>query len=68
MNMLTSIGYVIGAFIIASIVCLWLPGIEKKTEARVQQRLGPQVSSPGFYTTLKLNLMQYFQKYTTCFH
>ena len=58
MNMLTSIGYVIGAFIIASIVCLWLPGIEKKTEARVQQRLGPQVSSPGFYTTLKFLFKQ----------
>ena len=53
MDILTSIGYVIGAFIIASIVCLWLPGIEKKSEARVQQRLGPQLASPGVYTTLK---------------
>ena len=53
MDLVTSIGYVIGAFIIAMIVCLWLPGIEKKTEARVEQRLGPQLSSPGIYATLK---------------
>lgn len=53
MDILTSIGYVIGAFIIAGIVCLWLPGIEKKSEARIQQRLGPQLTSPGIYTTLK---------------
>lgn len=58
MDIVTSIGYVIGAFIIASIVCLWLPGIEKKVEARVQQRLGPQLSSPGFYATLKFFFKQ----------
>lgn len=53
MDIITSIGYVIGAFIIAIIVCLWLPGIEKKSEARVQQRLGPELSSPGIWGTLK---------------
>ncbi len=58
MDIITSIGYVIGAFIIAGIVCLWLPGIEKKSEARVQQRLGPQLSSPGVYTTLKFFFKQ----------
>lgn len=58
MDILTSVGYVIGAFIIASIVCLWLPGIEKKSEARIQQRLGPQISSPGVYTTLKFFFKQ----------
>ncbi|WP_455645782.1 respiratory chain complex I subunit 1 family protein [Methanosphaera sp.] len=58
MDIITSIGYVIGAFIIGSIVCLWLPGIEKKSEARVQQRLGPQLTSPGIYTTLKFFFKQ----------
>ena len=53
MDLLTTIGAVIGAFIIAGIVCLWLPGVEKNAEARVQQRLGPQLSSPGLYATLK---------------
>lgn len=53
MNLLTSIIYVIVSFIIAGFVALWLPGIEKKSEARVQQRIGPQLTSPGIYTTLK---------------
>ena len=53
MDLLTSIIYVVVTFIIAGFVALWLPGIEKKSEARVQQRIGPQLSSPGIYTTLK---------------
>ena len=48
-----SIIYVIVTFIIGGFVALWLPGIEKKAEARVQQRIGPQLSSPGIYITLK---------------
>ncbi len=48
-----SIIYVIVTFIIGGFVALWLPGVEKKAEARVQQRIGPQLSSPGIYTTLK---------------
>ncbi len=58
MGLLTTIGYVIGAFVIALIVDLWLPGVEKKTEARVQQRIGPQLSSPGIYTTFKFYFKQ----------
>ncbi len=53
MDLLTSIIYVVVTFIIAGFVALWLPGIEKKSEARVQQRIGPQLTSPGIYTTLK---------------
>jgi energy-converting hydrogenase B subunit O len=44
---------VIVTFIIGGVVALWLPGIEKKSEARVQQRIGPELTSPGIYTTLK---------------
>ena len=53
MDLVSTIGAVIGAFIIAGIVCLWLPGIEKNAEARIQQRLGPQFASPGLYATFK---------------
>jgi energy-converting hydrogenase B subunit O len=53
MDLFTSIIYVVVTFIIAGFVALWLPGIEKKSEARVQQRIGPQLTSPGIYTTLK---------------
>ncbi|MCD7781821.1 MAG: NADH-quinone oxidoreductase subunit H [Methanosphaera sp.] len=55
---LVSVGYVIGAFIIAIVVNLWLPGIEKKSEARIQQRLGPELTSPGIYTTFKFFFKQ----------
>lgn len=53
MDLLTSIIYIVVTFIIAGFVALWLPGIEKKSEARVQQRVGPQLTSPGIHTTLK---------------
>ena len=53
MDLLNAIIYVVVTFIIGGFVALWLPGIEKKAEARVQQRIGPQLSSPGIYTTLK---------------
>jgi energy-converting hydrogenase B subunit O len=40
---------VIGTIIVAFIVSLWLPGIERKfVHARIQQRIGPPISSPGF--------------------
>lgn len=58
MDLLTSIIYVIVTFIVAGFVALWLPGIEKKSEARVQQRIGPQLTSPGIYTTLKFFFKQ----------
>jgi energy-converting hydrogenase B subunit O len=53
MDLVNSIIYVIVTFIIGGVVALWLPGIEKKSEARVQQRIGPELTSPGIYTTLK---------------
>jgi energy-converting hydrogenase B subunit O len=45
---------VIGTIIVAFIVSLWLPGIERKfVHARIQQRIGPPISSPGFMAPLK---------------
>jgi energy-converting hydrogenase B subunit O len=59
MSLLTSIGAVIGAFIIAVLISLWLPGIQRKlVQARVQQRLGPQVTSPGIFATGKFFFKQ----------
>ncbi|HSO26008.1 MAG TPA: NADH-quinone oxidoreductase subunit H [Methanobacteriaceae archaeon] len=45
---------VIGTLIVAFFVGLWLPGIERKfVHARIQQRIGPPISSPGFMAPLK---------------
>jgi len=39
---------VIGTLIVAFVVSVWLPGIERKfVQARIQQRIGPPISSPG---------------------
>jgi len=50
---------VIGTLIIAFAVSIWLPGIERKfVHARVQQRVGPPISSPGFMAPIKFFFKQ----------
>ncbi|MDI6818895.1 MAG: respiratory chain complex I subunit 1 family protein [Methanothermobacter thermautotrophicus] len=45
---------VLGTVILGLLVSLWLPGIERKfVHARIQQRIGPPVSSPGLMAALK---------------
>ena len=45
---------VLGTVILGLIVSLWLPGIERNfVHARIQQRIGPPVSSPGLMAALK---------------
>lgn len=45
---------VIGTLILAFIVSVWLPGIERKfIHARIQQRIGPPISSPGLMAPIK---------------
>jgi len=45
---------VIGTLIIAFVVSVWLPGIERKfIQARIQQRIGPPISSPGIMAPIK---------------
>lgn len=45
---------VIGTLIVAFVVSVWLPGIERKfVHARIQQRIGPPLSSPGFMSPIK---------------
>ncbi|WP_414470279.1 respiratory chain complex I subunit 1 family protein [Methanobacterium sp. ACI-7] len=51
---ISSIVAVIGTLIIAFAVSVWLPGIERKfVQARIQQRVGPPLSSPGFMAPIK---------------
>ncbi|MGC9517852.1 MAG: respiratory chain complex I subunit 1 family protein [Methanomicrobiales archaeon] len=53
-TILTSALAVIGTLIVAFFVSLWLPGIERKfVHARIQQRVGPPLSSPGFMAPIK---------------
>ena len=48
---------VVGTLIIAFAVSVWLPGIERKfVQARIQQRVGPPVSSPGIMAPIKFSL------------
>lgn len=45
---------VIGTLLVAFIVSIWLPGIERKfIQARIQQRIGPPISSPGIMAPIK---------------
>ncbi|MDD1775681.1 MAG: NADH-quinone oxidoreductase subunit H [Methanobacterium sp.] len=45
---------VIGTLIVAFVVSVWLPGIERKLiQARIQQRIGPPLSSPGLMAPIK---------------
>lgn len=45
---------VIGTLIVAFLVSIWLPGIERKyIQARIQQRIGPPISSPGLMAPIK---------------
>ena len=58
-TIITSIIAVIGTLILAFAVSIWLPGIERKfIHARIQQRIGPPISSPGFMAPLKFFFKQ----------
>jgi len=54
-----SIIAVMGTLIVAFAVSVWLPGIERKfVQARIQQRVGPPISSPGFMAPIKFFFKQ----------
>lgn len=56
---ISSLVAVIGTLIIAFAVSIWLPGIERKfIHARIQQRVGPPISSPGFMAPIKFFFKQ----------
>lgn len=54
MSILNSLITVFGTLILAFLVSIWLPGIERKfIHARIQQRVGPPISSPGIMAPIK---------------
>ncbi len=54
MTAVNSLIAVIGTLIVALLVSVWLPGIERKfVQARIQQRVGPPISSAGIMAPLK---------------
>ena len=54
MDLIYSVLAVIGTLVVAFIVSLFLPGIERKfVHARIQQRVGPPITSPGIMAPLK---------------
>ncbi len=58
-TIIISILGVIGTLIIAFAVSIWLPGIERKfIHARIQQRVGPPLSSPGLMAPIKFFFKQ----------
>lgn len=59
MNITYSLIAVLGTLIVAFIVSLLLPGIERKfIHARIQQRVGPPITSPGIMAPIKFFFKQ----------
>lgn len=59
MNLTYSIIAVLGTLVVAFIVSLLLPGIERKfIHARIQQRVGPPITSPGVMVPIKFFFKQ----------
>jgi energy-converting hydrogenase B subunit O len=59
MNIAYSIIAVLGTLVVAFIVSLLLPGIERKfIHARIQQRVGPPITSPGIMAPIKFFFKQ----------
>lgn len=59
MDLIYSAIAVIGTLVVAFIVSLFLPGIERKfIHARIQQRVGPPITSPGIMAPIKFFFKQ----------
>ncbi len=59
MDLTYSLIAVIGTLVVAFIVSLFLPGIERKfIHARIQQRVGPPITSPGIMAPIKFFFKQ----------
>jgi energy-converting hydrogenase B subunit O len=59
MNIAYSLIAVLGTLVVAFIVSLLLPGIERKfIHARIQQRVGPPITSPGIMAPIKFFFKQ----------
>lgn len=59
MDLTYSLIAVIGTLVVSFIVSLFLPGIERKfIHARIQQRVGPPITSPGIMAPIKFFFKQ----------
>jgi energy-converting hydrogenase B subunit O len=59
MDLIYSLIAVIGTLVVSFIVSLFLPGIERKfIHARIQQRVGPPITSPGIMAPIKFFFKQ----------
>lgn len=59
MDLIYSAIAVIGTLLVAFIVSLFLPGLERKfIHARIQQRVGPPITSPGIMAPIKFFFKQ----------
>ncbi|EHP83593.1 respiratory chain complex I subunit 1 family protein [Methanotorris formicicus] len=43
----------IGIPLIAFSLSTWIPGMQRKIQARIQQRIGPSIATPGFWALFK---------------
>lgn len=55
MNAETFVVGSIGSLAVAVAYALFIPGIERKVHARIQQRVGPPISTPGLWNILKFS-------------
>jgi len=53
MNCVTIILGSIASLIFGFIIALFIPGFERKIHARIQQRIGPPITTPGLWNILK---------------
>ena len=65
MTALNSLIAIIGTLIVALLVSVWLPGIERKfIQARIQQRVGPPISSGGIMAPIKFFFKETIKPYS----
>ncbi|WP_457613834.1 respiratory chain complex I subunit 1 family protein [Methanocaldococcus sp.] len=51
--MISEVFSVLGIPALAFAISTYIPGIQRKIEARIQQRIGPNILSPGFWSVFK---------------
>lgn len=44
---------VLGIPLMAFAISTWIPGIQRKIQARIQQRVGPSIAAPGYWALFK---------------
>ncbi|WP_048058077.1 respiratory chain complex I subunit 1 family protein [Methanothermococcus okinawensis] len=63
--MIEEILSILGVPLIAFGVSTWIPGINRKIQARIQQRIGPSILTPGFWALFKFLAKKTKEPYST---